>query len=229
MTSYVVVGSKPWNRPVFDESISRNPGRWVFLGSRDELTVERLAELGPRYMFFLHWSWMVPSSIVDAFECVCFHMTDLPFGRGGTPLQNLIVRGLRETVMTAFRMTDELDAGPIYLKQPLSLEGSAQEIYLRATEVSADMIARIVAEEPEPLPQTGEVTTFTRRTPAESEITTDIEDPERLHDHIRMLDAEGYPPAFIRLGPFTLSFKNSVLGDNRVRAEVEITQGTTED
>jgi len=229
MTSYVVVGSKPWNRPVFDESISRNPGRWVFLGSRDELTVERLAELGPRYMFFLHWSWMVPSSIVDAFECVCFHMTDLPFGRGGTPLQNLIVRGHRETVMTAFRMTDELDAGPIYLKQPLSLEGSAQEIYLRATEVSADMIARIVAEEPEPLPQTGEVTTFTRRTPAESEITTDIEDPERLHDHIRMLDAEGYPPAFIRLGPFTLSFKNSVLGDNRVRAEVEITQGTTED
>ncbi len=152
-----------------------------------------------------------------------------PFGRGGTPLQNLVVRGHRETVMTAFRMTGELDAGPIYLKQPLSLEGSAQEIYLRATEVSAAMIARIVAEEPEPAPQAGEVTTFTRRTPAESEITSDIEDVERLHDHIRMLDAEGYPPAFIRLGPFTISFKNSVLGDDRVRAEVEITRDTTEE
>ena len=229
MTTYVVVGSKPWNRRVFDVSISRNPGRWVFLGSRDELTAERLAELGPRYVFFLHWSWMVLPSIVDAFECICFHMTDLPFGRGGSPLQNLIARGYRETVLTAFRMTDELDAGPTYLKQPLNLEGSAQEIYLRATEVSAAMIARIVAEEPEPAPQTGEVTTFTRRTPADSEITADIEDVERLHDHIRMLDAEGYPPAFIRLGPFTLSFKNSVLGNDRVRAEVEITRDTTEE
>ena len=229
MTTYVVVGSKPRNRRVFDESISRNPGRWVFLGSRDELTVERLADLGPRYVFFLHWSWMVPSSIVDAFECVCFHMTDLPFGRGGTPLQNLIVRGHRETVITAFKMTDKLDAGPIYLKQPLSLEGSAQEIYLRATEVSAAMIVRIVAEEPEPVPQTGEVTTFTRRTAAESEITSDIEDLERLHDRIRMLDAEGYPPAFIRFGPFTLSFKSSVLGNDRVRVEVEITRDTTEE
>ena len=229
MTTYVVVGSKPWNRRVFDESISRNPGRWVFLASRNELTVERLAELGPTYVFFLHWSWMVPSSIVDAFECVCFHMTDLPFGRGGTPLQNLIVRGHRETVITSFKMTNELDAGPIYLKQPLSLEGSAQEIYFRATEVSAAMIARIVAEEPEPVPQTGEVTAFTRRTPAESEITSDIEYLERLYDHIRMLDAEGYPPAFIRFGPFTLSFKNSVLGDKQVRAEVEITRDTTEE
>ena len=229
MTTYVVVGSKPWNRRVFDESISRNPGRWVFLASRNELTVERLAELGPTYVFFLHWSWMVPSSIVDAFECVCFHMTDLPFGRGGTPLQNLIFRGHRETVITSFKMTNELDAGPIYLKQPLSLEGSAQEIYFRATEVSAAMIARIVAEEPEPVPQTGEVTAFTRRTPAESEITSDIEYLERLYDHIRMLDAEGYPPAFIRFGPFTLSFKNSVLGDKQVRAEVEITRDTTEE
>jgi len=229
MTTYVVAGSKSWNRRVVENSISRNPGRWFFLENREELTAERLAELAPRYVFFLHWSWMVPSLIVDEFECVCFHMTDLPFGRGGTPLQNLIVRGYRETMLTAFKMTDELDAGPVYLKHPLGLDGSAQEIYLRATEVAADMIARIVADEPEPVPQTGKVTSFSRRTPADSEITADIEDVERLHDHIRMLDAGGYPPAFIRLGPFTLSFKNSVLGDGRIQAEVEITQGNTEE
>jgi methionyl-tRNA formyltransferase len=229
MTTYVVVGSKSWNRRVFKNSVSRNPGSWVFLENREELTAERLAELAPRYVFFLHWSWMVPSPIVDEFECVCFHMTDLPFGRGGTPLQNLIVRGYRETVLTAFKMTDELDAGPVYLKHPLDLDGSAQEIYLRATEVAADMIAQIVADEPEPVPQTGEVTCFSRRTPADSEITADIEDMERLHDHIRMLDAEGYPRAFIRLGPFTLSFRKSVLSEGRIQADVEISRDTTEE
>lgn len=229
MTTYVVAGSKSWNRRVFEDAICRNPGRWVFLGKREELTVKRLTELAPRYIFFLHWSWMVPSSIVDEFECVCFHMTDLPFGRGGSPLQNLIVRGYRETMLTSFKMTDELDAGPVYLKHSLSLEGNAQEIYLRATEVAADMIARIVGEEPEPVAQTGEVTPFSRRSPAESEITANIEDMERLHDHIRMLDAEGYPPAFVRLGPFTLVFRKSVLSEGRIRAEVEISRYTTEE
>jgi len=229
MTTYVVTGSKPWNRQVFDASISRNPGRWVFLENREELTAERLAELAPRYVFFLHWSWMVPAPIVEEFECICFHMTDLPFGRGGTPLQNLIVRGYRETMLTAFKMTDELDAGPVYLKLPLDLDGSAQEIYLRATEVAADMITCIVSDEPEPVPQAGEVTCFSRRAPADSEITTDIEDMERLHDHIRMLDAEGYPRAFIRLGPFTLSFRKSVLSEGRIQADVEISRDTTEE
>ncbi|MDH3813901.1 MAG: methionyl-tRNA formyltransferase [Acidobacteriota bacterium] len=229
MTTYVVASSKSWNRRVVENSISRIPGRWFFLENREQITAERFAELAPRYVFFLHWSWMVPSPIVDEFECVCFHMTDLPFGRGGTPLQNLIVRGYRETMLTAFKMTDELDAGPIYLKHPLGLDGSAQEIYLRASEVAADMIARIVAEEPEPVPQIGEATSFSRRTPADSEITAYIQDLERLHDHIRMLDAEGYPPAFVRLGPFTLSFRKSELSEGRIQAEVEIRRDTTEE
>ncbi len=30
------------------------------------------------------------------FECVCFHMTDVPYGRGGSPLQNLIIREPQE-------------------------------------------------------------------------------------------------------------------------------------
>jgi methionyl-tRNA formyltransferase len=156
-------------------------------------------------------------------------MTDLPFGRGGSPLQNLIIRGYRETALTAFRMTDEVDAGPIYLKQPLSLDGDAQEIFIRATECAADMIARIVAEEPDPVPQDGKVVEFSRRTPADSEITANIEDLDGLHDHIRMLDAEGYPRAFIRLGRFKLSFKNSALGDGRIQAEAEITLENTEE
>ncbi len=229
MPTYVVAGSKPWNRRIFDTSIRTLPGRWVFVEDRCDLSASRLAEIGPRFVFFLHWSWIVPSEITDTFECVCFHMTDLPFGRGGTPLQNLIIRGLTDTVVTAFRMTSELDAGPVYLKHPLSLEGSAEEIYLRATETAAEMIARIAATEPKPSAQTGEVTTFRRRTPAESEITAEIDDLTGLHDHIRMLDADGYPHAFIRIGKLRFSFRRSVKGDDSLRADVEITYDPAEE
>ncbi len=58
-----------------------------------DLEVSKLLEFSPRYIFFPHWSWIIPKEIYEKFECVIFHMTDLPFGRGGSPLQNLIVRG----------------------------------------------------------------------------------------------------------------------------------------
>jgi len=226
---YVVAGCRPWNRTVFDDTISRFDGDWTFIGHRKDLTAESLQALAPRFVFFLHWSWIVPSSIIDSFECVCFHMTDLPYGRGGSPLQNLIVRGHRNTVMTAFKMTDELDAGPVYLKRPLNLDGSAREIYVRATELSAAMIKQIIAEEIEPSPQFGEVTPFARRTPLQSEIMGDHVNLQQIHDHIRMLDAEGYPPAFIRVGALTFSLKNSVLEPGVVRAVVEITHTPSEE
>ncbi len=87
-------------------------------------------------------------------------MTDLPFGRGGSPLQNLITRGVKSTKISALRCTDVLDGGPIYLKEELSLQGSAEDIYIRADSIIEKMIAAILLTNPEPLEQTGEVVFF---------------------------------------------------------------------
>ena len=56
-------------------------------------------------------------------------MTDLPYGRGGSPLQNLIVRGWKETKVLALKVVEELDAGPIYYKKRLAYMGR-QKIYI---------------------------------------------------------------------------------------------------
>ena len=58
-------------------------------------------------------------------------MTDLPYGRGGSPLQNLIIRGHRDTQLTALKCEENVDEGPVYAKTPLSLSGSAEEILAR--------------------------------------------------------------------------------------------------
>lgn len=109
-----------------------------------------MLKANPKYIFFLHWSWKVPLEIINNYECVCFHMTDVPYGRGGSPLQNLVVRGHRRTKLTALRMTEDFDAGPVYLKKDLTLGGNAEEIYIRACYLSAEMIHRIVLEHPKP-------------------------------------------------------------------------------
>ncbi len=48
-----------------------------------------------------------PKPGIRGFEKV--HMTDVPYGRGGSPLQNLIARGHTSTKLTAMRMTAEVD------------------------------------------------------------------------------------------------------------------------
>lgn len=219
---YIVVGCKSWHRGVFTEVLSKLAGEWHYVCEREQLSLARIREVRPRYAFFLHWSWKVPPDILEAAECVCFHMTDVPYGRGGSPLQNLIARGHRDTKLTALRMTSELDGGPIYLKRDLSLEGGAEEIYLRACTLSASMIQDIVRDEIQPFPQLGEPVTFRRRKPEESQILR-LNSLEQLHDFIRMLDAEGYPRAFLSYNGYRFEFSRSALYHERIVADVQIT------
>lgn len=218
---YILAGAKSWNRHVFEEKITNLPGKWSYVQSPDELSRIALRDINPRYVFFLHWSHRVPAEIIEHCECVCFHMTDVPYGRGGSPLQNLIVRGHTTTKMTALRMVESLDAGPVYLKRDLCLLGGAEEIYIRASILCAEMIAAIIEQEPTPVPQEGKVVTFTRRRPDQSEIGQ-AKSLVELHDFIRMLDAEGYPKAFLEHAGFRFEFRRAALYDGYVEATVRI-------
>jgi methionyl-tRNA formyltransferase len=219
---YVVAAVHPWNRRLFDEWVREAPGEWAFIGARAELTAERLEALDPAFVFFLHWSWKVPQALLERFTCVNFHMTDLPYGRGGSPLQNLIVRGHRETVLTAIRMTGEMDAGPVYAKRPLSLEGTAQEVYERASRLALEVAGQLAAHPVEPVPQEGEPVLFTRRTPEQSALPEGLT-PQAAYDFIRMLDAEGYPRAFLRHGGLRLTLSGARLEGGALTAQVRIT------
>lgn len=218
---YVVVGYKSWNKDIFNEKISKYPGKWYFVSERKELTDKKLKKINPEYIFFLHWSWKVPEEIINNYECVCFHMTDVPYGRGGSPLQNLITRGHRRTKLTALRMVEDFDAGPVYLKEELSLEGRAEEIYIRASYLAADMILKIIKNNPESKPQKGKPVIFKRRKPKESRIPK-CKDLQGLFDFIRMLDAEGYPRAFIEYNGFLFEFSQPALYQDGILCNVKI-------
>ncbi|MFI5010476.1 MAG: methionyl-tRNA formyltransferase [Solirubrobacterales bacterium] len=221
--TYVVATVRPWNIRVFREIVAGYPGKWYLVTDPEQLTADAISSLAPRYVFFPHWNALVGEDILGLSECVCFHETDLPFGRGGSPLQNLIARGIHDTKLSALRMTDELDAGPIYMQRPLSLHGLAEEIYLRAAHLVAEMIREIALDEPRPTPQVGTPVSFRRRRPAESEIPADrFTTLEEIFDHIRMLDAAEYPPAFIRWGAWRLEFSRPALRTDFVEASVRI-------
>lgn len=220
-STYVVATIHEWNYSAFTELSDSLPGEWVLIKDKDELTLERLETISPRYVFFPHWSWIVPDSILNNFECVCFHMTDVPYGRGGSPLQNLISRGHRETKLTALRMVRELDAGPVYGKLPLALDGRAADIFDRVARLCYVHMRSIVTNEPIPAEQGGEVVAFERRKPEQSALPC-WADIETIYDHIRMLDAEGYPKAFLEFGDYIFEFSHAENHGASLEAKVKI-------
>lgn len=219
---YIVAGSKRWNRRIFKEHQYKLPGNWQFCANPDQLNAELKQESVPKYIFFLHWQWKIPADIISKCECVCFHMTDVPYGRGGSPLQNLIVHNHRWTKLTALRMVEDFDAGPVYLREDLCIEGNAEEIYLRATYLSFQMINKIIDQAIKPTPQVGKETVFKRRAPEQSRIGL-VYDLLSLYDFIRMLDADGYPKAFFEKNGFRYEFTHAGYYDERIIADVTIT------
>ena len=223
MARLIIAGTKPWNRTAYDRWQASTSHEHLYISSREELTVEAAGSFRPDYIFFLHWSWMIPAALYDAYRCVVFHMTDLPYGRGGSPLQNLIERGHATTKISAIEVVEALDAGPVYLKREVSLGGSAEDIFVRLTSVCFDLIEEIASTNPAPQPQTGEPVFFRRRTPDQSRIDTAAADLEKLYDFIRMLDADSYPRAFLDYGPYRLEFGRVSHANGALKAEVRIT------
>lgn len=205
MTAYALCTIKPWNIDAFHSLTPYMPGEWHLIEKDEDLG--RLYEIMPRYVFFPHWSWKVPAQVLKDFECVCFHMTDVPYGRGGSPLQNLIMRGHKETKLTALRMVEELDAGPVYYKSPLSLDGTAYDIYCRAAALIYPMMMDIITKEPTPIEQSGEPVVFKRRTTSRLEPILSIEE---VYDYIRMTDAPTYQKAFIEFDSWRLEFDSAI-------------------
>ena len=222
MENILIVSEKSWNKELVSYLQSTMPQYAFYLISqKEDFTVERIGSISPVKIFIPHWSYIIPSAI---FECIVFHMTDLPYGRGGSPLQNLIVRGLTATKLSALRVEVGLDTGPVYLKMDLSLSGTAEEIFVRVNKLVGKMIVEIIQNNLQPVPQEGDPVVFKRRKPEQSDMSG-LEKLEEIFDYIRMLDADGYPHAYIEKGEFRYEFtRASIKADGSIVADVKITK-----
>jgi methionyl-tRNA formyltransferase len=219
---FVLLSEKSWHQDLFEHLQQQIPANWTWIKSKDEFNIANLKSINPDYIFIPHWSYIIPAEIYERFNCIVFHMTDLPYGRGGSPLQNLIVRGHKDTKISAIRVSKGIDTGPVYLKKPLSLNGTAEEIFIRSAQVIKEMIIEIVAQQIQPKDQTGEVVLFERRKPEDGNINL-CNNIEQVYDFIRMLDCEGYPNAFLETNKFRLEFSKAKLQSGKtIIADVRI-------
>lgn len=217
---------KEWNLREAERLKEAYPQDRFFVFSEPEkLDVQVIEKINPRYIFFPHWSWIIPNSIFERWECVIFHLGDVPDGRGGSPLQNHILRKKYITTISALRATSRIDEGSVYCKRQFSLYGGAEEIFLRLSKtIFREIIPHILMNNPQPQEQQGDGSCFPRRKAEQSDFTkntlTSLDD---IFDLIRMLDAEGYPKSYLNFGEFRLTFGRAQRKYGKVIADVEIT------
>lgn len=223
----VIATIKSWNINKAKELKERLfPQYEVYIiDNNEDFTYEEISKINPDYIFFPHWSHYISKEVFSKWNCVVFHETDLPYGRGGSPIQNLIVNGKTETKISAIKVVEDIDAGPIYLKEDLYLSGSAKEIFIRCSNIIFEkMIPTILEGKLEAIPQSGDVTYFVRRKKEQSRLNEEME-MDTLYDYIRMLDAEGYPNAFIEFGDYYLKFSDACFNDKgELEAKVRFTR-----
>ena len=222
MDKLVLLSNKNFHFELFNKLKSYHENtKWVFINNEESFTKENLEKIQPKKIFIPHWSKIIPQEIWINYECILFHITDLPFGRGGSPLQNLIINGHNKTKISAIRVEKGIDTGPIYLKRNLLLKGSAGEIFLKASETIFEMINEIIKKAPFPIEQEGVPTYFKRRKPDQSNISN-LDNLNTIFDYIRMLDCEGYPNAYIELNGIVYEFYNVKKLNNKLESNVRI-------
>ena len=220
--SIVIATIKSWNISNFNSWVAPKGFKKYLVTSPKKLTLKNLRELNPSFIFFPHWSWMIPQKIYDNFECVVFHSANLPFGRGGSPVQNHIIRGIYDIKVCALKVVADIDAGPVYMREPVNIKtGSTEEILKKISAISFKMIEKIIKHKPTPKSQYGRIAVWKRRKPEESPIPT-LFSGRKLYDFIRMLDAEGYPKAFIDWKGWRYEFNGAVFRKGTFVANVKI-------
>ncbi len=194
---------------------------FILITKKKDLTLKKIKKINPKFIFFPDWSWIVPNDIIENYNCICFHESPLPKFRGGSPIQNQIIRGKTKSKTTAFIMNNKIDAGDIVMQMNLSLEGTITEIFSKMLENDYKIITKIIKQNYKTKKQIGKPTTYRRRTPEQSELKNLNHSKIFLHNFIRML-GDPYPNAFLKIGKKKLIFKKSQLNGQKLIIEGEI-------
>ena len=196
---------------------------YFFLKKKKDLNLKFLKKKKPDIIFFPHWNYLVKKEIFQNYLCIGFHTSPLPYGRGGSPVQNMIVRNFKKTQLCSLKLTKKIDSGPIYMKKEISLRGTGQKIFLNIYRSILDMIFQIEKKIPKIKIQTGKAVYFKRRKPKDGNLLIS-ENINEIFNLIRMLDINflKYPKAFIENKKIIFKFKNARLKKNKIEAEVDI-------
>ena len=194
-------GYRSWALEIYNNLKNQTNYNFLIEKNKHNFQIEKIIDFEPDIILFYGWSWIVPKELLSKYKCLMLHPSPLPLFRGGSPIQNQIIRGYVETKLSIFLMNNEIDAGPIVAQEKMKLDGNISDIFQRMTEIGTRLTIHLLEEGIFPVEQDKKLATYYKRlTPDKSEITLkELEEESSLYlfNKIRMLQ-DPYPNAFIR-------------------------------
>lgn len=201
----------PWPRPARINIVVDTPGWYDEFA--EQLAV-RLTDVGHTAAVFRNYDEVPAGDIAFYLSCVritppavlarnnwnfVVHASDLPKGRGFSPLVWQVLEGAKEIPVTMISMAEEVDAGDIVVQTRIHLAGHELNTELRNLlgQAIEDLCVSVVVSPtpPTPRPQHGTASWYRRRRPADSELDPDLSIATQF-DHLRVVDNERYPAFF---------------------------------
>jgi methionyl-tRNA formyltransferase len=150
-------------------------------------------------VFILSYQRIIPAEVLArSRHNLVVHQSDLPAGRGWSPLTWQVIEGRSEIPIVLFEAAPAVDEGPIYLRRVMRLAGHELWPELRAMQaaLTAELCLEFCDRWPAIADQgrmpTGTASWHRKRTPADSRL-----DPARSiaeqFDLLRTVDNERYP------------------------------------
>jgi len=133
------------------------------------------------------------------------HASDLPAGRGWSPMTWQILEGKHEIPIVLFEAREAVDSGPIYLRETMVFDGTELLDELREAVAARTMslCARFVATYPQVLDgaeqQSGTASYYPRRNADDSRLDPDKSLASQFN-LLRVVDNQRYPAFFERDG-----------------------------
>ena len=132
-------------------------------------------------------------------HALVIHASDLPQGRGWSPMIWDVLAGADQICVSLLNAEDEVDSGAIWQKRRFSLDGTEllAELNAKLFEIELELMdwALVSCDQTQPEPQTGEPTFYPKRTPEAQEIDPLVPLADSF-DLIRIADPERFPAYF---------------------------------
>jgi methionyl-tRNA formyltransferase len=176
--------------------------------NRHKVTAIHRAEAVPRgdILFILGFFKIVPAQVLVRNRTnIVVHESALPKGRGWSPVHWLVIEGARSVSLTLFEAVEKVDAGRVYLRGRVALDGDElipdlrEKVGREMMRLCLEFARRYPGILKKGIPQKGKPTYYRRRTALDSRLNPN-KSIARQFNLLRVVDNDHYPAFFTHKG-----------------------------
>ena len=123
--NYLFLAYRSWALKIIERLKKRFKGKKFLIIKNKTQFKKKIIKFNSKntIIILIGWSELLKKNVVNNYQCYGIHPSDLPSFRGGSPLQNQILRNIKNSKISLFKLNDKIDDGQVYLKEKLSLAG----------------------------------------------------------------------------------------------------------